>query len=150
MLNLSVTPTLADVPLDVDLAKRLERATSKVERDIEERDRLILLAYARGASLRDIADVTGLTHVGVKKLIDRVQPDYVILDDDGNPLAIIEAKAIGRTNLTLDQLRLHLRRGPTEPPGPVPQHLQPRPTAQRDREPATDLPGTRARPAAHS
>lgn len=105
MLNLSVTPTLADVPLDVDLAKRLERATSKVERDIEERDRLILLAYARGASLRDIAGVTGLTHVGVKKLIDRVQPDYVILDAAGNPLAVIEAKAIGRSDLTLDQLQ---------------------------------------------
>lgn len=111
MLNLSVTPTLTSVPLDMDLAKRLERATSKVGRDIEERDRLILLAFARGASLRDIADVTGLTHVGVKKLIDRVQPDYVVVDGDGNTIAIVEAKAIGRADLTLDQLQ---RRGGAE------------------------------------
>lgn len=105
MLNLSVTPTLDRVALDVDLAKRLERATSRVERDIEERDRLILLAFARGASLRDIADVTGMTHVGVKKLIERVQADFVILDADGNAIAVMEAKSIGSADIDLEQLQ---------------------------------------------
>lgn len=98
-------PTLAGVPLDKDIAKQLERATAKVESAVHDRDRLILLAYARGASLRDIAEVAGLTHVGVKKLVERVQPDYVILDDAGNALAIIEAKTIGRPDLTIEQLQ---------------------------------------------
>ena len=110
-LQAAPTPTLAGVPLDKDIARQLERATAKVESAAHDRDRLILLAYASGASLRDIAVVVGLTHVGVKKLIERVQPDYVIVDAEGNTVAIVEAKASDRADLTLDQLQ---RRGSAE------------------------------------
>lgn len=104
----TATSTLASVPLDTDIAKRLERATAKVERDLEDRARLILLAFIRGASLREIADVAAMTHVGVKKLIDRVQNDFEIRDADGNTIAVIKAKNSGRPDLTLEQVR---RRG---------------------------------------
>lgn len=96
------------MPLDTDLAKRLERATAKVERDIEDRDRLIILAFVRGASLREIADVTSMTHVGVKKLIDRVQNDFEVWDADGNLIAVGQAKSQGAT---VDQVQ---RRDATE------------------------------------
>ena len=104
----TASSTLASVPLDNDIAKRLERATAKVERDLEDQIRLILLAFIRGASLREIAAPAAMTHVGVKKLIDRVQNDFEIRDADGNTIAVIEAKNSGRPDLTLEQVQ---RRG---------------------------------------
>lgn len=85
--------TFAPVALDQDLAKRITRASEKLQRDREERERLILFAYAQGASLRDIAEAAGMNHVGVKKLVERIEPDYVVRDKDGNVLAIIECKS---------------------------------------------------------
>jgi hypothetical protein len=105
MLNVSRTPTVSDVPLDLDLAKRLERATSKVERDLDERDALILLAYIRGASLRDIGEAAGLTHVGVKKLVERRYPDFIVVDETGQTIAVIEAKNSPRRDYTIDQIQ---------------------------------------------
>lgn len=84
--------TFATVALDLDLARQIERAVKRIERDTEERDRLILLAYAQGASLREIAEVAGITHVGVKKLVGRRAADFVLEDADGNLIAILEAK----------------------------------------------------------
>jgi hypothetical protein len=92
------------VPLDADLSKRIERISAKIDRDIEELDRLIILAFIRGASLRDIADVTGMTHVGVKKRIDRVSNDIVMMDADGIVISVIEAKNSGRPNAVLSDL----------------------------------------------
>lgn len=89
-----MSTTFAPVALDLDLAKRLSRASERIDRTVENRDRLILLAYARGASLRDIGDAAGLTHVGVKKLVERIQHDYVVVDKDGNIMLVADCKVV--------------------------------------------------------
>lgn len=89
---MTVTTTVPSVPIDQDLAKQLARSRDQIDKAQHARDELILLAFAQGASLREIADVAGITHTGVKKLVERLQPDYVVLDGDGNVLSIMEAK----------------------------------------------------------
>lgn len=58
---------------DVDpaIAKRLDAVILHLQRLEEERDQLILRAREEGASLREIAQHAGMTHVGIKKLIGR-------------------------------------------------------------------------------
>lgn len=62
------------MPVPPDIAKRLRRTTSRLlaASAIElERNRLIIEAHEAGASLREIAKEAGLTHVAVKRIIDR-------------------------------------------------------------------------------
>jgi len=89
-----MTTAVSAVELDEDLAKRLARTSAKAERLLSERDMLILEAFARGASLRAIGEAAGMTHVGVKKLVDRSEADYVIVDAEGRTLALVEAKQV--------------------------------------------------------
>lgn len=72
----SATPTLRLV--DKELEKRLLALSQRIARDAEERNQLILRARAEGASLRDIANVSGMSHTGIKKLISRhLHPKHI-------------------------------------------------------------------------
>lgn len=57
--------TVREVSVDPALAAKLRRAAGKIDRWIEERDRLIVEARRAGASSREVADLVGLTHAGV-------------------------------------------------------------------------------------
>jgi DNA-directed RNA polymerase specialized sigma24 family protein len=65
----STSATVA--PVDPVLARRLDAIVRKLQDLEEERDQLILRAREEGASLREIAEHGGMTHVGIKKLIGR-------------------------------------------------------------------------------
>lgn len=59
-----------------EVTPETERALRRVARKLaeaqQERDRLIRQAIAEGGSLRQVADAAGLTHPGVKKIVERV------------------------------------------------------------------------------
>lgn len=57
--------------LDPKLARALTRAADKLEAATTERNRLIVEAHQDGASLREIAEHAGITHVGVRKIIQK-------------------------------------------------------------------------------
>lgn len=57
--------TVREVPVDPALAEKLRRAAGKIDRWMEERDRLIVEARRAGASSREVAELVGLTHAGV-------------------------------------------------------------------------------------
>jgi hypothetical protein len=59
--------TLAPIPLDRDTERKLNRYRDMRER----RDRLIVQAHANGASLREIGDAVGMSHVGVLGVLRR-------------------------------------------------------------------------------
>lgn len=80
----SATVRLVQMPMEPELAKQLLRTVGNIDKHQIERERLIVLAYVRGASLRDIASVAGMTHVGVKKLIEREMADWVVYDENNN------------------------------------------------------------------
>jgi hypothetical protein len=54
----------------------LARATAKRTKATTEWSDAIMEAYFDGASLREMAAAAGMTHVGVKRLIER-HPNYV-------------------------------------------------------------------------
>jgi hypothetical protein len=72
--------------------KRLEKTATRAERMLSERDMLIVKAFAMGASLRRIADASGMTHVGVKKLVERSQADLIFVNEDGDVMSVVEMK----------------------------------------------------------
>jgi hypothetical protein len=61
--------TLAAVPVDPDLAKRLQRAAERKERWHRERDDLIREAIAAGGGPREVARLAGLTHPSVLHIV---------------------------------------------------------------------------------
>jgi DNA-directed RNA polymerase specialized sigma subunit len=56
------------VPLDKDTAKQLAKAGQKAAQATAERDRLIAEARAKGGTLREIADLVGLSHTAISKI----------------------------------------------------------------------------------
>ncbi len=67
-----VTPdSVRVVSFDPVLAKRLASVVRRLQELEDERDQLILKAREEGASLREIAQQAGMSHVGIKKLIGR-------------------------------------------------------------------------------
>jgi transposase-like protein len=64
-----VTTTLLPVPLDPDLAKRLERVSKRAREATDERNRLIREAHAAGGGVREIARLVGLTHPSVLNIL---------------------------------------------------------------------------------
>lgn len=70
-------PAVTFLGVDPEIAKRLNAIVLRLQRLEEERDQLILRAREEGASLREIAQHAGMTHVGIKKLIGRhLHPDW--------------------------------------------------------------------------
>lgn len=59
------------MPIDPALAKRVRAVAQAAEKKRQERDELILAAHAAGASLREIGDLVGLSHVGVMKIVKK-------------------------------------------------------------------------------
>lgn len=57
--------------MDPAIARRLRAIANRLLELDAERTELILQARADGASLREIAEVAGMSHVGIMKLIDR-------------------------------------------------------------------------------
>lgn len=68
---MTAATTFPPVALDPEMAKRLRAAATKARDHTRQRDELIRQAAAAGASLRDIAEHVGLSHTGVKKIVDR-------------------------------------------------------------------------------
>jgi hypothetical protein len=75
-----------------DVLDDLAETTAEAQRLLDERDMKVIAAYARGASLRRIAESAGMTHVGVKKLVERRAPDFAMVGPDGEIYAIAEVK----------------------------------------------------------
>lgn len=72
MATLAVTTTVPGVPVDPDLTRKLKTAASKEREWREQRDQLIYEAWNAGASLREIADLVRLSHVGVRKIVKKM------------------------------------------------------------------------------
>lgn len=54
------------------IAKTTTRQAEKKQAEwTARRDKAIRIARSEGASLREIAEATGMSHVGIKKLLDR-------------------------------------------------------------------------------
>jgi len=51
--------------------RSVARAAPRVREALDDRDNAIRRAYKAGHSLREIAEAAGLSHGGVKKIIDR-------------------------------------------------------------------------------
>lgn len=90
---MAATATLPGVALDPGMARRLARAVERDTQARRERDELIVRAHIAGATLREIAEVVGLTHVGVKKIIDRTK--VVRIDPSAPPMLLKDALAAG-------------------------------------------------------
>lgn len=57
--------------MNVRRAVALQTAVREMLAARRKRDRLIIQCHADGASLREIAQLAGLSHAGVKKIIER-------------------------------------------------------------------------------
>lgn len=55
--------------------RALERASASIVKATIRRNELIAQARAEGASLRTIGDAAGLSHVGVAKILARLEAD---------------------------------------------------------------------------
>lgn len=67
-------PNVPAVPIPEELVKRL-LAIGQAQQFIDDnRDRLILEAAEAGGSLREIAELVGITHTGVRKIIQKAKP----------------------------------------------------------------------------
>ncbi len=67
---MSAIPTVPGLPVDPELSRRLKRNTTTLARAKDERDSLILEAHDAGASLREIGALVGLSHIGVRRIIN--------------------------------------------------------------------------------
>ena len=63
--------TVPAVTVPDDIAKRIRSAAQRISRGTAERDQAIIDAAEAGGSLREIAALAGITHVGVMKIIRR-------------------------------------------------------------------------------
>lgn len=80
------------VALDPDLARRLTQAGRKLEDWRTRRDDLIREAARGGATLREIAAATGMSHVGVLSIVRR-----------GGELEVVHREPMATTALTKDE-----------------------------------------------
>jgi DNA invertase Pin-like site-specific DNA recombinase len=53
------------------------RAATKADRAVSERDAAIRFAATQGASLRELAEATGVSHMSVKRIIERTPAEAV-------------------------------------------------------------------------
>lgn len=68
-----MTTTVSGVPVDPALARKLSRAADKVRESTAARDRLIAEAVAAGGSLREVAELAGLSHTAIAKIASRTR-----------------------------------------------------------------------------
>jgi len=61
----STTPTY-DPDVDKPVEDMLKRASARAEKSLQERNAAILLAFAEGASLREIGQAANMTHTAIK------------------------------------------------------------------------------------
>lgn len=57
--------------IDPKRARAIKKAADQARAATEERNRQIAAAHHDGASLREIAEHAGITHVAVKKIVER-------------------------------------------------------------------------------
>lgn len=61
-------------PIDGEVEKPVEdmlkRASARAEKSLQERNAAILLAFAEGASLREIGQAANMTHTAIKYIVD--------------------------------------------------------------------------------
>ena len=60
-----------DPVVDKPVEDLLKRAAARAEKSLIERNNAILLAYAEGAGLREIARAVNMTHPAVKHIVDK-------------------------------------------------------------------------------
>lgn len=65
------TTVIPSTAMDPTIERRLRAIAKKLGELDAERAELILRARVDGASLREIAEAAGMSHVGIKKLIGR-------------------------------------------------------------------------------
>lgn len=83
--------TVGPVPIDQALAKRVRSVAQAAEKKREQRDQLIFEAHEAGASLREIAALAGLSHVGVMKIVAKLEAEHIRpLKDEPQPDNLIE------------------------------------------------------------
>lgn len=63
--------SVVEVPVDPAAASKLRDAADKARHWTTERDRLIVQAVKDGGSLREVAEVVGLSHTAVAKIARR-------------------------------------------------------------------------------
>lgn len=71
---MSTTLTVPAVPVDPELAKKVKNASARHEQWRAERDRLIVAASLAGGSTREIAELVGLSHVHVSRIVHKAIP----------------------------------------------------------------------------
>ncbi len=57
--------------MNPDMKRKLAHTGAKVILSIEQRDKLVREAVADGCSLREVGLAVGLSHPGVKKIVER-------------------------------------------------------------------------------
>ena len=62
--------TVSPMPIDPELAKRLRTVRKKIDKSLEERDRLIAEAIGAGGSLREVGQLIGLSHTRVRQIAE--------------------------------------------------------------------------------
>lgn len=67
--------TTTFAPVDPAKQRRLMVIVKRMDDLTEERDKLIREMRDEGGSLREIALYAGMTHMGIKKLLERNEPD---------------------------------------------------------------------------
>lgn len=81
MSSLAVTTTVPPVSIERDLAKKLKNAADRQRNWRQQRDELIREAHAAGGTLREIAELVGLSHVGVRRIVNPDEPSPAVLRD---------------------------------------------------------------------
>lgn len=60
-----------------DTAEKLRRAAGKIDTWTDKRDALVVQARAEGGTLREIAEMAGLTHAGIARILERQQSERI-------------------------------------------------------------------------
>lgn len=69
-----MSTTLPTVPVNPHYAAKLTEAANLARKWTATRDRLVRVAIEQGGSLREVAALVGLSHAGVKRIVERAKP----------------------------------------------------------------------------
>ncbi len=74
-MDTELTPPVPrlSTPLTPDQVRQLRRLTDKAKAATADRDQYIYERYVAGGSLRAIAEATGLSHAGIRKIVQRLE-----------------------------------------------------------------------------